>query len=204
MELPLSASSSVKTPMARQMASAVSLLSPVMTTTRMPAAWQSSIAVRTCSSGTSSAIVKRELADVTTSTTTANADGASQWSSTRHGSRLVPASQEHRRRAHLGPRRVLQAGQAQEGEVALDGGVLCRVCQPPVPAVRLAAVIVGQIAQVGLDGKGQQAQRTAGKLIKPPAGAGRRSCSRLRKEEHWAGNGCHSREINDRCDAACM
>lgn len=65
MELPLSASSSVKTPMARQMASAVSLLSPVMTTTRMPAAWQSSIAVRTCSSGTSSAIVKRELADVT-------------------------------------------------------------------------------------------------------------------------------------------
>lgn len=48
MELPLSACSSVKTPMARQMASAVSLLSPVMTTTRMPAAWQSSIAERTC------------------------------------------------------------------------------------------------------------------------------------------------------------
>lgn len=48
MELPSTASASEKTPMERQMASAVSLLSPVMTSTRMPAAWQSWMADRTC------------------------------------------------------------------------------------------------------------------------------------------------------------
>lgn len=86
-----------------------------------------------------------------------------------HGS-LARETQQPAQGAHLGARRVLQAGQAQEGEVALDGGVLGRVCQALVPAVRLAAVVVGQVGQVGLDGKGQQAQRAASQLVKQPAG----------------------------------
>ena len=71
---------------------------------------------------------------------------------------------------HLWARRVLQASQAQEDEVAFDGGILGGVCQLLVPPVPLAAVVVRQVsAQLCLGGKGQQAQSAARQPVQQPA-----------------------------------
>lgn len=77
------------------------------------------------------------------------------------------------RPAHLWARRILQASQAQEGEVALDAGILGGVGQALVAAVRLAAVVVGQVSrQVGALGAGEQAQRAVRQTVQQPGGGG--------------------------------